>query len=467
MSDPDLIERLAQHRALSSAPRAELEWLAAHGYLRRAERGESITQTPEFFDKMAIVLSGHIAISIDRGLGPRKVMEWHAGDVSGVLPYSRMSGPPPGGDALIDEPGELFMIPRSEFPELIRACPTVTTTLVHMMLDRVRRFSTSDFQDEKMASLGRLSAGLAHELNNPASAAERSAQLLPDALDALGDAARMLGAARLSAEQYASVERWQKASASTAPPMRSTLEHADREDALAGWLDEHGIDTAIASPLVDTPLTVGDLDRLAATLDAAALKPALKWLAADCSARALASEIERATVRMHTLVAAIKKFSYMDRVQASESISLVDSFSDALALLQHKTRPKAVNLVIDLPPDLPRVCAIGSDLNQVWMNLIDNAIDAVSQGGRVQVTAERRLNFVHVRIVDDGCGIAPDIIDRIFDPFFTTKPVGQGTGLGLDIAQRLVRRNNGDIGVESRPGRTEFHVTLPVAPGTN
>jgi signal transduction histidine kinase len=460
MPDTDLIERLARHRTLGSAPREELAWLVAHGYLRHAEGGEMITRVPEFYDKMAIVLSGHISISIDRGLGPRKVMEWGAGDVSGVLPYSRMTGPPPGGDGIFDEPTELFLVARSVFPEMVRECPTVTTALVHLMLDRVRRFTTSDSQDEKMASLGRLSAGLAHELNNPASAAERSAQLLPEALDALGDAARMLGIARLSDEHYALVERWQKASAGTAPAMRSTLERADREDALADWLDDHGLDAGIAAPLVDTPLTLADLDTLAATLDAAALNPALKWLAADCSARELASEIERATVRMHTLVAAIKNFSYMDRVQAAESISLVDSFSDSVALLQHKTKPKAVNLAIELPSDLPQVCAIGSDLNQVWMNLLDNAIDAVGQGGHVRVTAERRLNFVHVRVIDDGSGIAPDIIDRIFDPFFTTKPVG----LGLDIAQRLVRRNNGDIGVDSRPGRTEFHVTLPVAP---
>jgi signal transduction histidine kinase len=242
--------------------------------------------------------------------------------------------------------------------------------------------------------------------------------------------------------------------------MRSTLERADREDALAGWLEQHAIDGDIAPLLVDTPMTLADLDALAATLDPPALTPALKWLAADTSARTLAAEIERATVRMHTLVAAIKNFSYMDRVQAPESISLIDTFSDSLALLRHKARKKSIDLAIDLPADL-NVNAIGSDLNQVWMNILDNAFDAVAEGGHVKVTAEPRVAFVLVRIIDDGPGIPDDIRDRIFDPFFTTKPVGQGTGLGLDIAQRLIRRNNGDIGVDSRPGRTEFQVTLP------
>jgi len=462
MSDLDLIQRLAGHRTLAGAPAEELAWLAARGYFRRAEPGETITQNPEFFDKMVIVLSGHIAINIDRGLGPRKVMEWGPGDVSGALPYSRMAGPPPGGVGIIDQPSDLFIIARSEFPEMIRECPAVTTALVHAMLDRVRRFTTSDLHDEKMMSLGRLSAGLAHELNNPASAAARSAQLLPETLDVHGAAARELGAADLTDAQDEIVERFRKTCATAAPPMRSTIERADREEAIADWLAEHRVEVD-AGALVDTVLAIQDLDALAGALHGPSLPTAIRWLASDCSARALASEVERAALRIHTLVAAVKSYTYMDRTLAPEPITLADSFHDSLALLQHKARNKSVNVAIDLPPDLPCVRAIGSDLNQVWMNLLDNAFDAVPERGSVEIRAERRVGYVLVRIVDNGPGIPADIVGRIFDPFFTTKPVGQGTGLGLDIAQRLVRRNDGDIAVESRPGRTEFDVTLPVA----
>jgi signal transduction histidine kinase len=465
MADSDIVERFARHRMLSVAPRNELAWLAAHGCLRTVECGEKITENRDYFDQMIVVLSGHIAISIDRGLGPRSVMEWGSGDITGALPYSRMSGPPPGGVGVADKSGEVFMVPRAHFAEMIRECPTLTTMLVHHMLDRARQFTVSERQDEKMASLGRLSAGLAHELNNPAAAAERSAQLLPDAMEALGDAAHAFGAARLGDEQHAAVERWRKACATAVLPMRTTLERADREDAITSWLETHGAETALAPVLVDTPLTTPDLDALAATLpDRAALIAALRWLAADCGARALAGEIERATVRIHTLVTAIKNFSYMDRVQVPEAVVLTDSFADSMALLRHKVRQKSAHLALEIPPDVPRVRAIGSDLNQIWMNLIDNALDAIADGGHVTVSAERRLDYVLVRIVDDGEGIAPEISERIFDPFFTTKPVGKGTGLGLDITQRLVRRNGGDIGVDSRPGRTEFHVTLPAAP---
>src|SRR6185503_19629398 len=209
MPDSALIDRLAQHRTLGAAPRDELAWLVDHGYLRRAERGEAFTEDSEFLDKMIIVLSGHFAFYLDRGLGPRKVIEWGSGDVSGVLPYSRMTKQI--GAAAVDEPADLFLIPRSEFPEMIRECPTVTTTVVHLMLDRVRRFTSSDLQDEKMVSLGRLSAGLAHELNNPASAAARSARLFAGELLDLEEASRALGAVHLSEAQLAVVNRSREA----------------------------------------------------------------------------------------------------------------------------------------------------------------------------------------------------------------------------------------------------------------
>jgi signal transduction histidine kinase len=464
MNDFELVARLAQHGTVGAAPREELAWLAAHGELYHTTRGESLTQTDWLWDRLAMVLSGHIAIYVDRGLGPRKVMEWSAGDVTGLLPYSRMTrAKPPGGDPVVVEPGDLLLVSRDNFPEMIRECPTVTTALVHMMIDRVRRFTSNDLQDEKMISLGKLSAGLAHELNNPASAASRSAHLLAQGLANLEDASRALGTARLTPAQHEIAHRSRNACVSTATAGLSPVERADREEAIASWLEAHGAQPDAASALVDTALTFEDFDALAAALDGDMLNTTLRWLAADCSTRSLAAEVERSVTRIHDLVAAIKRFTYMDRTSAPEPVDLSMSLNDTVALLQHKARRKSVRVNVNLEPGLPRVRAIGSDLNQIWTNLIDNAIDAVGEAGDVAITAAPRPGFVIVHIVDNGPGIPPNLGEQIFDPFVTTKPVGQGTGLGLDIARRLVRRNDGDIEFESRPGRTEFRVTLPVA----
>jgi signal transduction histidine kinase len=464
MDDADLVARLAEHRTVGAAPRQELVWLAAHGELYHTTRGESLTQTAWMWDKLGMVLSGHVAIYVDRGLGPRKVMEWGAGDVTGLLPYSRMTkAKPPGGDPVVVEPGDLFLVSRNDFPEMIRECPTVTTMLVHMMIDRVRRFTSNDLQDEKMISLGKLSAGLAHELNNPASAASRSAHLLAQGLEDLEDASRALGTARLTPAQHEIVHRSRKACLSASADAMSPVERSDREESIASWLDAHGAPPDAAAALVDTALTFEDFDALATVLDGDALNTTLRWLAADCSTRSLAVEVERSVTRIHDLVAAIKRFTYMDRTSAPEPVDLSVSLNDTVALLQHKARRKSVRVSVNLQPDLPRVRAIGSDLNQIWTNLIDNAIDAVVEAGEVAITAAPRPGFVIVHIVDNGPGIPPNLGEQIFEPFFTTKPVGQGTGLGLDIARRLVRRNDGDIEFESRPGRTEFRITLPVA----
>jgi len=459
MPDPSIVERLARHRTLGAAPRHELEWLAAHGSLQRIDTGQVLTDPSQPLETFDILLSGYFALYLDHGLGPRKVMEWTAGDVSGLLPYSRLTTPP--GRAVASEPVEMFSIHRDHFPELIRECPAVTAALVHVMLDRARRFTSSDLRDEKLMSLGKIAAGLAHEMNNPASAAVRSARLLREEMTALELASRELGAASLTPEQLAIVDAARQACDSAMPAALSTVERADREEAIAGWLDAHGADAAAAGPLVDAALSIEQLDTLASSLDRAALATTIHWLAAGCAARALAREVEQAAVRMHDLVGAVKRSTHMDRSAAPEPIDLSQSIRDAVTMLLHKARRKSVAVTIDVAPETPRAIAVGGELGQVWTNLVDNAIDAAPEGGRVTITAGPQRSFVLVRVLDDGPGIPAEFQHRIFDPFFTTKTVGQGTGLGLDIALKIVRGNGGDMEVESVPGRTEFRVTLP------
>jgi signal transduction histidine kinase len=462
MTSADLVERLAQHTTLGKAPRPELEWLASHGSVMHLNTGDVLTTKGTPVESMYIVLSGRIAIYIDRGSGVSKLIEWRGGDVTGMLPYSRLVGPP--GDTVAQEPSTVLAIPRRLLPEMIRECQEATTILVHAMVDRARVFKSDELQDEKMISLGKLSAGLAHELNNPASAIERSAALLEDRLADAERAARALGASGLTADQLSAADRLRDACLTERTPgVRSPIEQAEREEAIAGWLADHGLDTGIAEALADTAVTFESLDTLAGNVSGPALDSILRWAAAGCSVHSLTSEIQEAALRITGLVTAIKGFTHMDQATVAEPVDLVQSLDNTVAVLRSKARAKSAAVVVEVPPDLPRVRGFVGELNQIWSNLIDNALDAIPDGGRVEVRASRDHRRIVVRIVDNGAGIPPAIRERIFDPFFTTKPVGSGTGLGLDIVRRLVRHNEGEIDVDSAPGRTEFRVRLHVA----
>ena len=453
--------RLAQHRALGAAPAHEHAWLIAHGTIRRLAAGEVYITRGISAKALNVVLAGRLAIRVDRGAGSHKIIEWSAGDVSGLLPFSRGTKPP--GDVVAEEATEQLELSCEHFPELIRECPTMTAVMVHAMLDRARQFTSSDLRDEKLVSLGKLAAGLAHELNNPASAVVRGAKLLNESLDASETAARQLGAARLSDQQLATIDEIRAMCLRTAPTsMRTTMGRSDREDEFANWLADHHADERCASVLAETGVTIEAIDTLAATVDPAVLNAAIKWMAAGCNVRTLASDIEAAATRIHDLVASVKGFTYMDHAPTPEPVDIRQGIADTLIMLGAKTREKSVRIELQLPDDLPRANAVGAELNQVWMNLIDNALDAVAVKGCVTVTAAQELNRVVVRIIDNGPGIPPEIASRMFEPFFTTKGVGKGTGLGLDIARRILTKQEGEIAVESAPGRTVFEVRLPM-----
>lgn len=462
MTERNLIDRLAEHRTLGGAPRSELEWLAAHGQIRKLNTGEVLSAKGVPVEALYIILSGRLALFVDRGAGMNKVIEWREGDVAGLLPYSRLTSPPGNSSAL--EPLEALAIPREYLKAMTRECFEVTSILVHIMLDRARLFTSSDLLNEKMISLGKLSAGLAHELNNPASAIERCGAILRERIEDSEEATRALTAARLSDVQIAAAEAVREAClAKHAPVARSPLEQSDREEAMAEWLAGRGLDTAIAGLLADTEVTFESLDSLAVTVDRQALNAVVRWAAAGCSVRNLASKIQDSAERISTLVKAVKGFTHMDQANVAETVDLRPGLGDTVAVLNSKAREKSVGVTLELEAMLPKVRGFAGELNQVWGNLIDNALDAVGHGGHVKVRAVREDRKVVVRILDDGAGVSDEIRHRIFDPFFTTKPQGQGIGLGLDIVRRLVNHNDGAIEFESQPGWTEFRVRLPIA----
>jgi signal transduction histidine kinase len=462
MADAELLERLARHRTIGAAPESERAWLAEHGVLQTLAAGEVHIAKGQLSPALHIVLAGHLVIRVDRGAGSHKIFEWRAGDVGGALPYSRGASPP--NDIVAEEPTEVLAIAREWLPELTRACPAVTATLVHTMLDRARQFTSGDLRDEKLLSLGRLAAGLAHELNNPASAVVRGARTLVETQAAAEAAARRLGASHLTDAQLEAIDAvHQKCRAQGAPGTRSALERADREDEIAAWLAAHGSTQNLAGPLSETAVTLEDLAALAEAVRGDALDAALQWTAAGCAIRTLASSIETSASRIYELVNAVKGFTYMDQAPTAGPVDVRRGLADTLTMLAAKTRAKSAAVSIRCAPDLPPAQGVGAELNQVWMNLLDNALDAVPEGGRVEVTAGAERGRVLVRITDDGPGIPAAIQDRIFEPFFTTKGVGQGTGLGLDIVRRLLQRHDGQIELTSQPGRTEFRVSLPVS----
>jgi signal transduction histidine kinase len=462
MADPELVERLANVKLLKNVPRAELEWLADHGQIELWEAGKVFRPHDIVLPGLALVLSGSLAIHVERMGIHRRVMQWHEGDLTGTLPYSRMVNPP--GDTVVHEDLVAFTVDKEHFREMTRQCPEFTAICVHTMLDRARHFTGRDFQDEKMASLGKMSAGLAHELNNPAAAAGRSAKRLTEHKNEAEDAARALFSAHLNDEQLRALDE-ARAFCLMVPPsfLDTPLDRSDRVDEIAEWLDAHGGEIDQATALAETAMTVAGLAKLATVFEGETLVDALRWLAATAAITTIASELQESTKRISDLVASVKGYTHMGQAAVAEPVNVGRGLADTSRLMASKLRDKNVKLRMEIPPDLPHARAFGSELNQIWMNLLENALDAVPYGGEITVTAHQDFDTISVRVIDNGHGIPDDIKSRIFDPFFTTKPVGAGTGMGLDIVRRLVFNQKGDIEVESEPGRTVFRVVLPLA----
>ena len=458
MDPGPLLERLKAHRTIGGVPLRELEWLVRVGTVRTLEPHEVMVPSSAPVTDFDVVLDGHLSIRVDRGAGPRIVMEWRGGDVTGILPYSRMKRTP--GTVVAEERTTILVVNGAELPRMIHECPELTTVLVHVMLDRARVFTSSGLLDEKLASLGRLAAGLAHELNNPASAAARGAKTLADGLDVLDRATAHFCSLRLSEAQRAAVIAMRDR-----PPVGGRLlpiDLADRRDAVDEWLSAHGAGGIDAAHLADAGLQPADLEQLGGLVGLDNLPTVLTYVSAGIAVRRLVSDLNVAASRIHTLVAAVKGFTSLDEQGALQPIAIRRGLEDTVTVLGSKAKAKSVRIDIDVAENLPVVNGYGGELNQVWANLVDNAIDA-APGGRVRIHAAADGDHVVVRVVDDGPGMPADVLSRIFDPFFTTKDVGEGTGLGLDIARRIVQRHRGAIDVSTGQGGTEFRVSLPAA----
>jgi signal transduction histidine kinase len=362
---------------------------------------------------------------------------------------------------------KILRFPSSLFPELVQKMPELTKRLVALMSDRIRESTRIEQQRDRLASMGKLSAGLAHELNNPASAAKRAATQLRAVLKKVRDASLELGRRELTAAQKSEIEKMEASFIQQDGVPLDPLQRSDLEGQIDSLLRSHGQNDLwqLAANLAQRNIQPEALESLFSILDPDTARAALIRIAASVEIASLLDQIESGTSRISDLVGAIKEYTYMDQAPV-QNVDVVRSLETTLTILHHKLK-RGVAVRREYQPVPLLVNSFGSELNQVWTNIIDNAIDAMAGKGELRVRTYRDGDSVVVEIADNGHGIPADVQPHIFEPFFTTKKVGEGTGLGLDTALRIVKKHRGTIEVSSKPGDTCFQVWLPLAGGSH
>jgi signal transduction histidine kinase len=438
------------------------EWAAAAGVLD-VEPGQLLVDAGETAPGLLLILEGIVQVLLmeeDRGelVGRNQAPTWMG--AIGVLTEGPM-----GVRMQAETACRIGLIQPNDFRRLLFATPAVHRRVMRQFAPVMSRVTAVEQNRERLASLGTMAAGLAHELNNPAAAARRAASQMIEALDTVNDSYGRFVEARIgyahAVELMALHEEAVEARASRTT--FAALDAADAEDELLDCLEQMGVPEpwTLTEPLAGACLGSDWLKRVKAA--AGDTTPGvLRWIAATLTAHELAEELRESTERMSGLVGAVKAYAYMDRGELVE-VDLHEGLETTIVVLGHKLKKTAIEVVRDYDRELPKLTVRGSELNQVWTNLLDNAIDALGDSGTITITSRLDDACVEVDISDDGPGIAADDLDRVFDSFFTTKDVGRGTGLGLATALRIVAdRHDGTLTVDSEPGRTTFRVRLPL-----
>ena len=462
---PVTIEELKKVIALGDLSDNHLQWILDHSEVIEFEDGELVSKTGDPADWMFIIVEGSFDFYLD--VNGRLVFYYHfandanSGGMTGLLPYSRMKAYP--GNSIAIGKIRALRLHRNYFQDLEKLNPEFIQLLISYMTERAKSFATTQMQHEKVSALGKLSAGIAHELNNPASAISRISYELTNRLFLNIELTQKMINQNINADHIQYLRNNIESKDRNPKTKLTALERVKKEDELMLWLESKGLptDQQVVESFTEAGFFIEDLESLSNLVPNDNLTQILLWIENLLSSQRIIKDLHEAAARISDLVGAIKSHVHLDKTNEKQPTDIHKDIENTLTLLGYKLHEKNINVKKSFCADLALIPAYIGELNQVWTNLIDNAIYALSREGVLNVETTSDEKNVIIKIIDNGSGIPAEIQSRIFDPFFTTKKVGEGTGIGLDLVNRIIKHHNGEIKVHSKPGRSEFIISLP------
>lgn len=456
---------LASIKELKEVPENQLQWFLDQSTVTLLKSGEILMKPGDKILNTSILLSGKLRIySIQNG-NMIELIVLQEGDITGYLPFSRGYTASIFVESIVDS--EVLNFPVEKINEMIHNKFELTQALVHVMTTRVRETTNLQQQIDKMMALGKLSAGLAHELNNPAAALVRSSATLKAHLKSSPEKIKTVLNLNLSILnfEYICAALLSFLQRQEDKPL-SLLARTDLEDETASWLKTNKIENCdeLAETLVEYHATLEDLEKLKLQLSSNNLSQVLNWINGMLVTDRMVLDIETSSARISDLVKSVKIFTHMDQGHDRQLTDLHSGIQNTLRMLDYRLKKGNIKLIRNFDPELPSINAMVGELNQVWNNIIDNALDAMEEqgSGTIEISSSFDSQFVQIIFSDTGPGIPENIVNNVFDPFFTTKDIGKGTGMGLDMVSRIIRQHHGSIRVDSKPGSTRFTICLPL-----
>jgi len=462
MTREEIIPILKSYKAFENIKNESLNWLIDHGRIRHIKAGELTVEPGAQVEYMSIVLKGRYKVSFERDGKIQEFGEWTAVHITGLLPFSRLKVITAHARAMDD--CVYLELHKDYFAELVSEDYELMQNLVAEMSDRIRNFEHQRTQEEKLMSLGKMAASLTHELNNPASAMTRSASELYKRIHSTPERFKAIMQMGITPEQTDEINGIIFKKIEEAPKVSmSLMEREEALDDLLDWMDDNQIDNGddIADTLVDFNFNTFDLTKIQGVVGGDSIGILLWWVESTLNLERLIAEIQESATRISDLVSSVKNYSRMDKGEGKQPVDLHNGLDSTVTMLNPLLKKKNIQIDKQYGADLPQVKAEEGQLNQVWTNIISNAADALEKDGRITIKTYKHDDWGFVEIHDNGSGIPDDVINKIFDPFYTTKPLGEGTGLGLDISRRIVEAHEGRINVSSEPGSTTFKICIP------